>query len=160
MKLNRKLASRTGQLIFWLCWPVHYIILRGSHRARVIVENEKGQILFVKNMISAGEWQLPGGGVEHNEDKYTGAARELKEETGLDLEPGQFDFLEQLEGSDYGLKFTTLLFRAKLNYTPQITPQFSEIVAYDWLDPLGSEKFSPHTKKLIAIWRQKASLLK
>ena len=36
----------------------------------------------------AGQWFLPGGGLEHGEDPASGLRREFAEETGLDVEVG------------------------------------------------------------------------
>lgn len=36
----------------------------------------------------SGHWTLPGGGVDHGEPPREGAAREVREETGLDVEVG------------------------------------------------------------------------
>lgn len=36
---------------------------------------------------NAGKWWLPGGMVDHNEDPWVAAQRELEEETGLELAP-------------------------------------------------------------------------
>jgi 8-oxo-dGTP pyrophosphatase MutT (NUDIX family) len=36
----------------------------------------------------AGQWFLPGGGLDHGEDPVDGLRREFREETGLDITPG------------------------------------------------------------------------
>ena len=36
----------------------------------------------------AGQWFLPGGGLDHGEDPINGLRREFLEETGLDITPG------------------------------------------------------------------------
>ncbi|KAA0945849.1 NUDIX domain-containing protein [Pseudomonas sp. ANT_H14] len=52
-------------------------------RATVICEHE-GRILFVRKARS--KWALPGGKVERNELPVGAAARELEEETGLNVD--------------------------------------------------------------------------
>src|SRR5579863_2663009 len=50
------------------------------HRKRVLLIRRKRQPL-------KGEWSLPGGLVELGEELHQAVCRELKEETGLDVEP-------------------------------------------------------------------------
>jgi len=54
----------------------------------VIVRN--GQVLLVRraNPPLQGEWSLPGGALELGEKLRDGIAREVKEETGLEVEVG------------------------------------------------------------------------
>jgi ADP-ribose pyrophosphatase YjhB (NUDIX family) len=49
-----------------------------------------GQVLIVKRKYDplAGQWSLPGGGVELGETLEASVAREMLEETGLDIEIG------------------------------------------------------------------------
>jgi 8-oxo-dGTP diphosphatase len=49
-----------------------------------------GRVLLVKRRYAplAGEWSLPGGGVETGETLAACVVRELREETGLDVEVG------------------------------------------------------------------------
>jgi len=55
----------------------------------VIVEN--GRALLVRRGTEPlkGEWSIPGGVVELGETLRAAAAREAKEETGLEVEPGE-----------------------------------------------------------------------
>ena len=49
------------------------------------VENDDGQILLIRRTDN-GLWSLPGGGMEPGETVIGGAVREVKEETGIDVE--------------------------------------------------------------------------
>ena len=55
---------------------------------RALVENNKNEILMLKrnsNDSFPNEWQFPGGKVEFGENPGTAIARELEEETGINL---------------------------------------------------------------------------
>lgn len=52
---------------------------------------ESGRVLLVKrgHPPLQGEWSVPGGVLELGETLRQGVTREVKEETGLDVEPGE-----------------------------------------------------------------------
>jgi 8-oxo-dGTP diphosphatase len=58
--------------------------------AKAFISNEKGEILLVKrdpnNIQAPGSWEIPGGRLEEGEDPKEGLKREVKEETGLEIE--------------------------------------------------------------------------
>ena len=56
--------------------------------AGVLILDEFGQILLVKRAYKPhrGTWVIPSGYIEYDEDIRSTAVRELKEETGLDVE--------------------------------------------------------------------------
>ena len=55
-----------------------------------IITNEKGDILLQKRSGGEDIWGLPGGAVEVGESIEEAAIRELKEETGLDIQVDYF----------------------------------------------------------------------
>ncbi len=54
-----------------------------------------GEVLMVKRGIEPdkGQWSLPAGFLEHDEEPKVGAARELEEETGVRAGPDDLEFL-------------------------------------------------------------------
>ena len=63
---------------------------RSSQRVAVygIYESPDRQVLLVRAapyLTVAGQWFLPGGGLEHGEEPVAGLRREFAEETGLDV---------------------------------------------------------------------------
>lgn len=52
--------------------------------ARIIMENEDGDILMIRRTDNGG-WGLPAGSLEENEDIEGCIRREVREETGLEL---------------------------------------------------------------------------
>ena len=107
-----------GTALFWLGWPFHRLYLHNSTRTRPIILAD-GHILLVKNWISPNRWSLPGGGIRSGEQPTQAAARELKEETTLVIEPAKFKQLFEGETHQYGLYYRYICFLVEL---PQMLP--------------------------------------
>ncbi len=79
-------------------YPDHPIVGVGGvvvHRGRVLLIRRGGEPL-------KGEWSIPGGLLELGEDLTEGVRRELREETGLEVEPLEvltvFDRIQRVRG--------------------------------------------------------------
>jgi len=57
-----------------------------------LCEDELGRLMLVRRAIEPGKgkWDTPGGFLEEGESPLDGLRRELREETGLEIEPGEF----------------------------------------------------------------------
>jgi len=55
-----------------------------------VIRDDKGRLLVVKrgHEPGAGLWSLPGGRIESGETDAEALVREIREETGLEIEPG------------------------------------------------------------------------
>ena len=65
--------------------------------AYALATDEAGRVLLVRvapSYPSAGQWTLPGGGLQFGEDPAAGALRELTEETGLTGEIKSIAFID------------------------------------------------------------------
>lgn len=73
------------------------------------VTDVDGRLLFVAQQKGpfAGNWLLPGGGLEHGESAEAAVAREIMEETGLAMTDirytGLYEMRGQWSGGDYHL---------------------------------------------------------
>lgn len=71
-----------------------------QHRisAGVIVEDAEGRVLVVHHVLSGRYdfWVAPGGGVQGTETLQQAAAREAREECGLDVDVGELLYIEEL----------------------------------------------------------------
>lgn len=79
--------------------------------ACVFVRNVPGnRVLAVARRGTTDQWGLPGGKIDADEEPNIAAARELKEETGLDVDPANLELLyENLD--DHG--YVCVTFQAK-----------------------------------------------
>lgn len=57
-----------------------------------LCEDELGRLMLVRRAVEPrkGKWDTPGGFLEEGEAPLDGLRRELREETGLEIEPGEF----------------------------------------------------------------------
>lgn len=100
---------------------------RHSVSAGGAVIRDDGRMLAIRRADN-GEWVLPGGVVELDEDPRDTVRREVLEETGVTVEPGQ------LTGVYKNMRrgIVSLVFRCRpVSGTPRPTTEASEVA---WLD--------------------------
>lgn len=80
------LVARTGRDWYWALRQPHL------YGVRTIVMAPDGAVLLVRHRAGPYAWVLPGGGVGRDEAIADAAAREIKEEAGIELHPGDFTY--------------------------------------------------------------------
>lgn len=80
------------------CPSCDRIIWQNAEPVAATVLRKGEEILFVKRGIEPGkgEWSLPAGFLEYDEEPAHAAARELEEETGLKVEPSELELFESM----------------------------------------------------------------
>jgi ADP-ribose pyrophosphatase YjhB (NUDIX family) len=88
-RCRSELAGDAARLECQACGFVVYASSKPTAGA-LCVENER--VLLARRAVEpfAGRWDIPGGFLEEGEGPLDGLRRELKEETGLDVEPLRF----------------------------------------------------------------------
>jgi 8-oxo-dGTP pyrophosphatase MutT (NUDIX family) len=69
--------------------------------AGAIFHDADGKVLLVKPSYG-NTWEIPGGGLEQGEYPFQAAAREVREETGLELRPGRLLAVDWVPPQDDG----------------------------------------------------------
>ena len=130
----------------------------------IMVMNVDGRVLMgLRNSDAAladsdlngeGTWTMPGGKFDFGDGLFDGAARELKEETDLDLVSAEIISITN-ERSDTA-HFITLGFLATAWRGTVKAMEPDEIVRWDWfsLDALPANIYAP-TRKLIENYSAK-----
>jgi ADP-ribose pyrophosphatase YjhB (NUDIX family) len=72
------------------CGSVFYA--NAAPTAGALVEDEQGRVMLARRAHDpfAGMWDIPGGFLGEDEHPLDAVVRELREETGLEIEPGAF----------------------------------------------------------------------
>lgn len=102
----------------------------------VLIEDEK--ILIVKQKVSKErQWSLPGGRAEQGETLEEAVVREMKEETGFDIEIVKLLYLCDKPNADPPLLHVTFLLRKTGGHLALPTNQYDE-------NPILKCTYDPH----------------
>ena len=118
---------------------------------RGIIKNGSGEILIVKrhpkSKTDPEMWELPGGKVERGEFFADALVREIKEETNLDVEIG--DFCEAVQ-NDYSHKRTVQLMMYLINVEGEVKIS-DEHTEFMWasIEKMKTLEISTSLKKLL-----------
>ncbi len=152
-----------GTLAFFATIPALFFYLQKDERTRVVVMVDD-KILVLKGWYGPNKWMLPGGGMYKGEDRAVAAARELREETGIVVEPEALQYVTSNPVRDsYGLRYKYHLFTLQLTNKELVTIDNFEICDSDWRTPqelLADEKgVLKATRSTLATWREFQNLV-
>ena len=84
---------------------------RRTEGAHVLATDADGRVLVVRPVFSGRDWMLPGGRVERGETPHVAAARETREETGLEVEVERLRLVDAHHARDTSFIFAGRVFR-------------------------------------------------
>lgn len=151
----RTLYILCGKIAYWLTAPALFLISLSAHpRVRVIVVNDAGQVLLVRNWYGRQRWAFPGGGVKRHEPPVQAARRELREELSLDLSEHALRPLGMIEKYDKATPFKATVFSAELPSDAPVYRHPLEIIDHRWVAPDDlPEPVHPSVIKALHLWR-------
>ena len=149
--------------------PFYRLALRAAFRVRhhwrrlrkatadgvsVIGSDLEGQVLLVRHSYGPAGWFFPGGGVGRGEMPEQAARRELREETGCDIDG--LKLLGTLDEEISGAPHKAHIFAGTVNEMPR--PDGREILearffpTHSLPEPLG-----PRTRERLKMWQARMS---
>jgi 8-oxo-dGTP pyrophosphatase MutT (NUDIX family) len=154
-----KIARIFGRIAFWLGRPFFMVYFRIGKRTRVLLVRGEN-VLVVSGWLSDGRWNLPGGGLHRGEDPAFGAARELKEELGVDLQPEALVSLGEQRYSSHGYSYSYTQFVATISGEVPLKLQRLEIARAEWRHHSAFTPANATSDVLLAIrkWQGSSSV--
>jgi ADP-ribose pyrophosphatase YjhB (NUDIX family) len=113
--------------------------------AHVLAIDDAGRILVVRTTYLGPEWMLPGGRVERTETPQDAAARETREETGLDVRVERLVLVDAHRARNVSFVFLGRVVGGDLE------PQFGEIAEAGWVDREEIGRMSPRLHRLLEL---------
>lgn len=114
----RKSYARLGRMAHHAASPVLRVYMKGKHRVRTLITNERDEVLLVRSWFGHQRWSLPGGGIRRGEKSRTAAVRETFEETGVTIDERHCKPLGEFENGDSHAPFTVDCFITKIEKQP------------------------------------------
>ena len=112
---------------------------------KVLIMNDEGKVFIVRMTNFGNMWDVPGGHAHVGESHEEAGAREVKEETGLNVRNltklGEYDTMKH-----YADKHIFFLCR---EYSGDVTLQLEEVDKVEWVDPknMDDRRISPEIKR-------------
>jgi ADP-ribose pyrophosphatase YjhB (NUDIX family) len=140
------------------CGLTHYA--HSAPTASALPEDGEGRVLLARRAIEPekGKWDVVGGFLEEGEHPLDALRREIREETGLEAEPGEYltTTVDRYGEGDEAPYTLNLVWRARVSGgRPRPADDVDELrwFAPDELPPPEECAFE-HVSTVLALWRQ------
>ena len=149
----KKAWRYVGILLFWLFWPLLIIYLGRSERTRLLMVCGD-EVLLVRPWLGTNHWALPGGGLHVGESPLDGVIREVHEETGIRLQPGDIQPLFSAPYKFRGFRYLGHYFVTELPRKPALKKQRLEVAEAAWIKhkKLTPKNAHPDTLTTVTAW--------
>jgi len=125
--------------MFILLWPLQWLHVKGSHRARIIIQ-QGDEVLLVMPRFGGGKWQLPGGGIKRSESAAAAGVREIEEELGVQANEQQLEYIGDTVVSENRIPYRATLLRYRCRERPPVDLGRIENQSYAWMNILEARR--------------------
>ncbi|MGI9027801.1 MAG: NUDIX hydrolase [Candidatus Saccharimonadales bacterium] len=143
-----------GRASFYILYPFLAFYLGRQERARIVICCAD-EVLLVRSWLGNSKWDLPGGGLHKHEDPLSGAAREIREELGIELNESSIQLVAKEPFRSGLIRYTAHYFTVSLDAKPvQLRLQTSEIIEAQWFkrSTVNSLRLNQQHKRIIVSW--------
>jgi 8-oxo-dGTP diphosphatase len=142
-----------------VCPHGHVFYASSQPTACAICRDDRGRILLARRARPpyAGAWDLPGGFLEEGEHPLDALRRELREETGLEIEPDEFlgIWVDTYSEDDNGPATLNLYWTARVAPGAGEGEAADDVAEVRWFEPddlPAAGEFAFHIADVIAAW--------
>jgi len=127
---------------------------------QVLIEREDGRVLLGRRRVDpgGGKWDIPGGFLHEGENAIEGLRREVREETGVEIEP--VDFLGCWNEPYWTRQVLCLTWLARLAGGDERPGD--DLVELRWFSredrPHGAELAFPTFEEILGLWATRPGL--
>jgi ADP-ribose pyrophosphatase YjhB (NUDIX family) len=138
------------------CGYVQYA--HSSVTASALVVDPRGRVLLARRAITPykDRWDLPGGFVHEGEHPLDALRRELREETGLEIEPERFVgvWMDRYGEHEDGEHTLNLYWTARATGEPIAADDVAELAWFSPDDFPSRDELAFHMASVLDVWRQ------
>ncbi len=123
-----------GFRVLYCLAGIYWTVVKPNIRGVFVAVWCRGKLLMIRNSYRPG-LRLPGGLLKKNEEWEAAARRELAEEVGIELAPGELKFYGETPSNDRNVHDRSQIFEVELAEFPQVTVDNREVVWAEFLAP-------------------------
>jgi 8-oxo-dGTP pyrophosphatase MutT (NUDIX family) len=153
-------VDRFFQVFYWCAYRAArawWFLRRPPQRGAIVALWHGRRVLLIRNSYT-WFWSAPGGSVGRGEAPAAAAARELREEIGLELPPGALRLAMEVEHFWQYRHDRVHVFEAELAAAPALRLDNREVVEARFIDPesIDPAALLPHLRDYLAARRARS----